>query len=124
MPIGDLITAVLIVISLVFALWLAITVAVDVIRASDLSGPAKALWLAAVVIAPLLGSVVYVIARGDTMERRAEEHRRAVAARERERIEADTHMDVDTELAKLADLRDRGVISAEDFEDQKARLGG
>ena len=124
MPIADLIVAVLLVIGLVIGLWLAITVALDVIRSPDMSGIAKAAWLLLVLVIPLLGSLIYVIVRGDTMERRAEERRRASVAAERTRIESATHMDVDAELAKLEALRDRGVISAEDFEDQKARLDG
>ena len=122
MPIADLVIAAFLVAGLIIAVFLAIAVAIDAIRSPDLSGVATAAWILALLIVPLLGSLVYVIVRGDTMQQRADEHRRAAAADERARNAEAAHMDVDEELRKLTDLRDRGVITPEDFDDQKARL--
>ena len=36
---------------------------VDAVRRSDLTGGAKALWVLVIVILPLIGTIVYVIAR-------------------------------------------------------------
>jgi uncharacterized membrane protein len=44
---------------------------VDIFRSHDLSGVAKAAWLLFVIIAPFLGVLVYLTARGDGMARRA-----------------------------------------------------
>ena len=49
-------------------IWLAITVVIDVFRSHDLSGWAKAGWLVLIVLVPLLGVLVYVIARSDKMK--------------------------------------------------------
>ena len=47
--------------------WVLITVLIDIFRSHDLSGWAKALWFIFVLIFPLLGVLVYLIARGGSM---------------------------------------------------------
>jgi Phospholipase_D-nuclease N-terminal len=45
---------------------------IDIFRSHDLSGGAKALWFLFVLFIPLIGVLVYLIARGGSMgERRA-----------------------------------------------------
>ncbi|MBV8217386.1 MAG: PLDc N-terminal domain-containing protein, partial [Solirubrobacterales bacterium] len=53
---------------LILWIWIAVTVVVDVVRSHDLSGWAKAGWLALIVLLPLFGVLIYVIARGDRMK--------------------------------------------------------
>jgi Phospholipase_D-nuclease N-terminal len=56
---------------LVFAcIWLFITVLIDVFRDDSLGGGAKALWVILVLILPLIGSLIYLIARGKHMAER------------------------------------------------------
>ena len=52
-------------------IWILITVLIDVFRSHDLSGWAKALWLVFIVFLPLLGVLIYLIARGGSMHERA-----------------------------------------------------
>src|SRR5580704_11399244 len=47
--------------------WILITVFIDIFRSPDLSGGAKALWFLFVLIIPLIGVLVYLIARGGKM---------------------------------------------------------
>ena len=47
--------------------WILITVFIDIFRSPDLSGGAKALF---VLLIPLIGAVVYLIARGSKMQER------------------------------------------------------
>jgi len=55
----------------VFLLWLfmllvvivSIAAIVDAVRRSDLGSAAKALWVVLIVILPLIGTIIYVIAR-------------------------------------------------------------
>ena len=44
---------------------------IDIFRSPDLSGLAKALWLLFVLLIPLVGVLVYLIARGGNMHERA-----------------------------------------------------
>src|SRR4029450_7178355 len=104
-----------------------IVVVTDIFRSDDMSGWAKALWVLFVVIVPWLGILVYLIARGDKMsagaardyQRRDEEMRAYV----REAAGTSGQSTAD-ELTKLAALRDSGTITADEFEQQKARLLG
>ena len=106
-------------------IWLAISVFIDIFRSHDLSGWGKALWFLFVLIIPLVGVLVYLIVRGGSMhERAAEQAQRQDAAFRsyvQETASASPAGSAD-QLAKLADLRDRGVISAEEFTREKAKI--
>ena len=44
---------------------------IDIFRSHDLSGGAKALWFVFVLFIPVIGVLVYLIARGGSMSERA-----------------------------------------------------
>ena len=99
----------------------------DILRDSSLRGVAKAIWLIVVIVAPYLGVFVYVIARGSGMSQRDLERARASEAAFADYIRQAAGSggggtSTADELAKLADLRDRGVIDEAEFASQKARL--
>ena len=104
-------------------IWVLIYVFIDIFRSRDLSGWAKALWFLFVLFTPLIGVLVYLIARGGKMQERAQQDARQqekdFRAYVQEAASSGTPAD---QLAKLADLRDRGVISAEEFEREKAKV--
>src|SRR4249920_775793 len=52
-------------------IWILITVFIDIFRSHDLSGWAKTLWFLFVLFIPLIGVLVYLIARGGSMQERA-----------------------------------------------------
>jgi hypothetical protein len=52
-------------------IWILITVFISIFRSPDLSGGAKALWFLFVLFIPLIGVLVYLIARGGSMSERA-----------------------------------------------------
>jgi hypothetical protein len=59
---------------LIFTLaWIVITVLVDVFRSPDLGGWGRALWTAFVILAPWLGVLVYLVARGGRMAEHRQE---------------------------------------------------
>jgi type VI protein secretion system component VasK len=95
----------------------------DIFRSHDLSGWAKAAWLIFVIVVPFLGVFVYLIARGNAMGERDVEQARSQQQAFNAYVQdvAATGGSAD-ELTKLADLKDRGVISAAEFEQQKARI--
>lgn len=104
-------------------IWLVISVFADIFRSKDLSGGAKAVWVLFVVILPYLGVLVYLIARGQSMHERSAEQVRAIDQAQRAYIrDAAAPGGTADELAKLADLRDRGVIDDQEFQAQKAKL--
>ena len=107
--------------------WILITVVVDIFRSSDLSGWGKAAWFLFVLIIPLIGVLVYLIARGASMHERATRRAQQEDAELRSYIQqaaGDSHPSTADELEKLASLRDRGVISPAEFDQAKARILG
>jgi hypothetical protein len=106
-------------------IWVLIWAFIDIFRSRDLSGWAKALWFLFVLFIPLAGVVVYLIARGDSMNERTAQQARQQDAEFRGYVQeaaADSPASTADQLTKLADLRDRGVISAGEFERQKAKV--
>jgi len=106
-------------------IWILIWIFIDIFRSRDLSGWAKALWFLFVLFIPLIGVLVYLIVRGDSMHERAVSQARQQDAELRSYVQqaaADSPASSADQLAKLADLRDRGVISAEEFEREKAKV--
>jgi hypothetical protein len=112
-------------------LWVLIYVVMDIFRSRDLSGGAKAGWFVFVFFIPVIGLLVYLIARGGKMHDRAEE--RAVGDEYR-RTYTPAHSGPPTgaardsagttaeQLQSLADARDRGTISDQEFEVEKAKI--
>jgi ABC-type multidrug transport system fused ATPase/permease subunit len=104
-------------------IWILISVFIDIFRSEDLGGWGKALWVIFVVILPFLGVLVYLIARGGKMHERAAKQ---AAQQEKDfrgyvqQVASDSSPA--DQLAKLADLKDRGVISEDEFATQKAKI--
>jgi hypothetical protein len=106
-------------------IWLLIVVFGDIFRSSDLSGWGKALWVLFVIVFPYLGVLIYLIARGKSMQERA-----MAQAAEQEKATRRYIQEVSStggassadELAKLAALRDQGVLTQDEFDSQKAAL--
>jgi ABC-type multidrug transport system fused ATPase/permease subunit len=103
--------------------WILITIIIDIFRSHDLSGWAKALWLIFILFLPLIGVLVYLIARGGKMHEHAVRDARRQDAEFRSYVqEAAGSQSPADQLAKLADLRDRGVITPAEFESEKAKI--
>ena len=123
-PLADLFGTMLGFFILVIWIWLLIVVFSDIFRSHDLGGGAKALWVIFVIVLPFLGIFVYLIARGGKMQERAAQQ----AAQQQEAFDAyvkeaaGTASDPTEQLAKLADLKQQGVITDAEFESQKAKI--
>ena len=112
----------------VFFIWMAwlfllFKIFADIFRSPDMGGGTKALWCIFVILAPFLGTFVYVIARGKKMTEHDIEAARASqeAFAEYVRSTAGSGGSAD-ELAKLADLKQQGILTDAEFEAQKAKL--
>jgi len=106
-------------------IWLLISIFGDIFRSEDLSGWAKAFWTIFVVILPWLGVLVYLIARGGKMQERAMAMAVQQEKAQREYIQqvsASSGTSSADELDKLAKLQSQGVITAEEFAAQKAKI--
>jgi type VI protein secretion system component VasK len=106
-------------------IWLLISLFGDIFRSADLSGGAKAMWTIFIIILPFLGVLVYLIVRGNSMQERALKQAADQEAQFRGYVQTVAASGGGggsaDEIAKLADLRDRGVISQEEFDAAKAK---
>jgi hypothetical protein len=103
-------------------------VIIDIFRSHDLGGWGKAAWLIFVIILPFLGVFIYLIARGKEMGQRdvadAQARNAQFQAYVQQAAASQSPNAAADELAKLADLRDQGVISQAEFDQQKAKILG
>jgi len=98
-------------------IWLLIVVFGDIFRSHDIGGFAKFLWSLFIIVMPYLGVFVYVIARGHKMS----EHAAEAAEAQRAYIRDVAGSSTADELAKLAQLKDQGVIDDAEFQRLKAQ---
>lgn len=101
--------------------WVMISVVSDIFRSKDLNGFSKAVWIGVVILLPWLGVLAYLILRGDKME----EHNRAalekLQSEQRDYIRSVATVSAADELERLAALKEKGVLSDEEFAAQKAK---
>jgi hypothetical protein len=108
-------------------IWLLIVVFSDLFRSHDVSGWGKAAWTIGILVLPYLGVFLYRIVRGGKMHERAVAAAQAQDAAFRQYVkeaagsEGDGQKPAD-ELAKLEDLKQRGVISDAEFDRLKAKV--
>ena len=116
--------------TLIFFLWimwffLLFRILADIFRSHDLCGFAKTLWIIFVIFLPFLGVFVYLIARGNEMRSHAIEDAKSQKAQFDDYVRSTvSSSSVTDDLAKLAALRDQGVLTDAEFAAQKARLLG
>jgi ABC-type multidrug transport system fused ATPase/permease subunit len=119
---GDALLTVLWIFAFVVFFWLLLIVFGDIFRDHDMSGWAKALWIIFVIVLPFIGIFVYLIARGGSMsERNAAEMAKADAQMRQYVQSVATTGSPAEELTKLADLREKGIISEAEFQALKAK---
>ncbi|MGA3148136.1 MAG: SHOCT domain-containing protein [Acidimicrobiales bacterium] len=124
-PLADLFGTMLGLFVFLIWFWLLIVIFGDIFRSRDMGGGAKALWVIFVIVLPFLGILVYLIARGGKMHERAEQ---AAQAQQKafddyvKRAAGSTGDNSADQLAKLADLKAKGVLTDAEFEAQKAKI--
>ena len=103
-------------------IWLLIRIFSDIFRSHDMGGWGKAGWVIFIFVLPFLGILVYLIARGKKMA----EHQVQDAAQAQQEFKSYVQEAAGggtaDELSKLADLREKGVLTDAEFQAQKAKL--
>ncbi|MFD3328074.1 SHOCT domain-containing protein [Streptomyces sp. NPDC058701] len=97
----------------------------DIFRDDGLSGLAKAGWTIFVILVPYLGVFVYLIARGRGMGereiKRVQQQEQAFRSYVRENAGTTSHAE---DLSRLAELKNRGDLTATEYEQAKAKILG
>jgi len=109
---------------LLFAwIWILISIIGDLFRDHELSGVAKAVWVFFLVFLPFLGVLLYLIVRGNGMRDRTikaqVDAKKEFDSYVREQAQTGSPAD---ELHRLAELKDKGALSAEEFDRAKSKL--
>jgi len=108
---------------LLFAwIWLVITVLFDLFRDHKLSGIAKAVWAFFLIFIPFFGVLLYLIVRGGGMQERKLKEQADAKEHFDSYVREQAHASPADELHKLAELKDKGALSAEEFDKAKAKL--
>jgi hypothetical protein len=109
---------------LLFAwIWILVSIISDLFRDHELSGVAKAVWVFFLVFLPFFGVLLYLIVRGNGMRDRTikaqADVKKEFDSYVRDQAGAGSPAD---ELHKLSELKDKGALSAEEFDRAKAKL--
>jgi ABC-type multidrug transport system fused ATPase/permease subunit len=105
-------------------IWLLIIVFSDIFRSHDLSGWGKAFWTLGIFIVPFFGVLIYLIARGGKMHERAVRQAQAQddAFKAYVAQAATSSGGTADQLTKLADLRQSGALTEEEYQQAKSKL--
>jgi putative oligomerization/nucleic acid binding protein/phospholipase D-like protein len=119
---GDALLTVLSIFFLVVFIWILVVILTDLFRDHEMSGWAKAAWAFFLIVAPYITAFIYLIARGKGMRARAiaeQQEAQKETAAYIQRVAGSSPVD---ELHKLSELKDKGAISQEEFDQMKNKL--
>ena len=97
-------------------IWIFITVFADIFRRNDIHGWSKAGWLILLIFIPLIGALIYMIARPKMTEQDKQMIEEAEARQKRA-----AGYSAAEEIAKAQALKDSGAISEEEFQELKRK---
>jgi Phospholipase_D-nuclease N-terminal/Short C-terminal domain len=119
---GELLLVVVEIFLFVVWIWILFTIISDIFRDHEMSGWAKALWILFLVFIPFLTGLVYLIVRGSGMRDRAIKAQTDAKKHFDEYVREQAHASPADELHKLNDLREKGALSQEEFDQAKTKL--
>jgi Phospholipase_D-nuclease N-terminal/Short C-terminal domain len=119
---GDALLTVLEFAILFLWIWVAVGVVFDIFRSRDLSNWGKALWILFIIVVPYIGVLAYLIVRGHTMHEHREQDEARAEAFQRFEAHGGASASRVEDLAKLAELHDRGKLTDQEFEQAKRKL--
>lgn len=128
MPIADISFGEILLVALeifffVVWIWILITILSDLFRDHEISGWAKAAWVLFLVFIPFLTALIYLIARGEGMRDRTIKAQADAKKHFDEYVrETATSTSPAEELHKLAELKDKGALSSEEYDRAKQKL--
>jgi Short C-terminal domain/Phospholipase_D-nuclease N-terminal len=118
---GDAFLTILEIFLLVVWIWILFSIIGDIFRDHELSGWAKAAWVFFLIFVPFLTGLIYLIVRGQGMRDRAIKEQ-ADLRKHMDSYVRETAASPADDLHKLSELKDRGVLSDEEFQRAKAKV--
>ena len=97
----------------------------DLFRSRDLGGFAKTIWVLFIIVLPILGMLVYLIARGHGMTERSIEAQKEMQRQQAEYIQSvagsSGGSSAADQIASAKALLDAGTITQQEFDQMKAK---
>ena len=122
MPLLNIFWSIFVFFLMVAWIWAVIGVISDVFRSPDLGGVSKGIWMLFIIVIPWLGVLSYLVIRGQGMQERNMQAMADAGDRQRAYIQSVAGTSTADELSKLAELKEKGVITDAEFDAQKSRL--
>jgi ABC-type multidrug transport system fused ATPase/permease subunit len=119
---GNILWAIVVIFFLTMYLMILFSVIGDLFRDHETSGFVKAVWIFCLLFFPFITLLIYVIARGPGMQKRALDQQKQQAAAFNDYVQSVAATGSPTEqIAKAKELLDAGTISQEEFDSLKAK---
>jgi hypothetical protein len=119
---GELLLVVVEIFLFVVWIWILFTIITDIFRDHEMSGWAKAIWILFLVFIPFLTGLIYLIVRGSGMRDRAIKAQTDAKKHFDEYVREQAATSPADELHKLNELREKGALSQEEFDQAKSKL--
>jgi hypothetical protein len=119
---GQVLLTVLEIFLLIAWFWILITVIGDLFRDHELSGWAKAAWAFFLIVLPVLGTLIYLVARGEGMRERTVRQQAEMKKELDAYVRETAGSSPADELHKLSELKQRGDISEDEFQRAKSKI--
>lgn len=117
----DLMWTIIVVYALFVVIMMLVSIVADLFRDTELSGVAKAGWLLLLLVFPLLGILIYVIARHSGMVERAAKQQEAVKSEFDSYVKDVAGSSPAQDIAAAKSLLDSGAITQDEFAALKAK---
>jgi hypothetical protein len=119
---GELLLIALEIFFFVVWIWILITILNDLFRDHELSGGAKAAWVLFLVFIPFITALIYLIARGEGMRDRTIKAQAEARQHFDQYVRQQVPSSPADELHKLNELKEKGALTAEEFDRAKTKL--
>ena len=119
---GDAFLTVLSIFFFVIWIWILFTIITDLFRDHELSGWWKAVWVFFLIFVPFITALIYLIARGSGMRERTIQAEVDAKKHFDQYVRETANTSPADELHKLQELKEKGALSDEEFQQAKAKL--
>lgn len=103
-------------------IWILFTIITDLFRDHELSGWWKAVWVFFLIFIPVITALIYLIVRGNGMRDRTIKAQADAKKHFDEYVREQANTSPADELHKLNELREKGALSQDEFDQAKAKL--
>ena len=119
---GELLLIVLEIFFFVIWIWILFTIITDLFRDHEMSGWGKAVWVFFLIFLPFITALIYLIARGSGMRDRTVKAQADAKLHFDQYVRETAHTSPADELHKLQELKEKGALTDEEFQQAKSKL--